>query len=271
MMAAVAQITEERPQLGLTFARAPSGETYLKRQYARFPFHVTQPFQLAGGVPGEATVILQALGAGLVRGDRIEMDITVEAGAKAHLTTQGSTIAHAMPDGRAEQGARVVVGEGASLHYLPRPMILFADAAVTTRLEITVHESAQVLWCDGYLTHDTEKNGGRFTGLDAETMLCRDTGELLALDRFVLDGATPDAPGVMAGFPVHAGFGCHGYRGPAEIAERLVSAMADDDTIYSGVSTLPDEQGLFGRILARDGVALRRAMSTVREIVAASA
>lgn len=269
-MAVAAQVTEARPQLGLTFAHAPSGETYLKRQYARFPFHVTQPFHLGGDVSGEATVILQALGAGLVQGDRVAMDVLVESGARAHLTTQGSTVAHAMPDGCAEQSARVVVCKGASLHFLPRPMILFAKAEVTTRLEITVQEGARVLWCDGYLTHDTEGNGGCFSRLDAETVLCDASGEILALDRFVLDGAMLDAPGVMVGFPVHAGFGCHGYREPTDIIERLGAAMMDDDAIYLGISTLPDEQGLFGRILARDGVALRRAMSIVREIVAAS-
>ena len=269
-MAAVEQISEARPQLGLTFAHAPSGETYLKRQYTRFPFHVTQPFHLDGEVSGEATVILQALGAGLVQGDRIAMDVLVESGACAHLTTQGSTVAHAMPEGRAEQDARVVVCEDATLHYLQRPMILFADAEVTTRLEITVQEGARVLWCDGYLAHDAAGNGERFTRLDAEAVLYDASGKILALDRFVVDGATLDAPGVMAGFPVHAGFGCHGYCEPTVIVEELAAAMLDDDAIYLGVSELPDEQGLFGRILARDGVALRRAMSLVREIVAAS-
>ena len=166
-MAVVADTRREQAQLGLTFARAPSGETFLKRQYARFPFHVTQPFFLDGDPTGEATVILQALGAGLVQGDRIAMDIIAQAGVMAHLTTQGSTVAHEMPADHAEHRTRIEVQTAACFHYLPRPMILFAGADVTTRLEIVVADDARVLWCDGYLSHDFEHDGGRFAKLDA--------------------------------------------------------------------------------------------------------
>jgi urease accessory protein len=268
-MATAEQIDLAGPQLALTFVRAPSGETYLKRQYARFPFHVTQPFHLDGRSDGEATVILQTVGAGLVQGDSIDMEVAVETGAHARLITQGLTVAHAMPSDRAAQCARLKVASGARLHFLPRPLILFADADVVTRLEITVGYDAHVLWCDGYLCHDTNDDGGRFRRLDAETVLRGGDGSVLAIDRFVIDGGTPDEPGVLAGFPVHAGIGFHGNADVPLLLNRLTHVLSDDRAIHAGFSALPDGRGLFGRVLARDGVALRRAMETVRDVVVA--
>ncbi len=254
-------------QLGLTFVRAPSGETYLKRQYARFPFHVTQPFYLDGKVDGEATVILQTVGAGLVQGDRIEMDVTVRRGASAHLTTQGSTVAHAMLSQHAVQCATLHVEAGARLHYLSRPLILFADADVVTRLEICVEPDAQVLWCDGYLCHDLHEDGTRFSRLDSETILQDPDGRVLAIDRFLISGGVFDEPGVLSGYPVHAGLGFHGKTDLPRMLKRLTASMAVHAAVYAGFSALPHEMGFFGRLLARDGVALRRAMETVRDVV----
>ena len=113
-----------RPQLDLAFARAPSGETFLARQYAAFPFHVTQPFMREG----EATVILQGLGAGFLAGDRFRSRIAAGAGARARVTTQGSTLVHAMPGGGARQTVTLEAEAGALLAWLPRPLILFPGA-----------------------------------------------------------------------------------------------------------------------------------------------
>lgn len=246
-------------QLDLCFARAPSGETYLARQYAGFPFHVTRTLRLDTEPQGMATVVLQSLGAGLLQGDRLAMAVEVEAGAAAHVTTQGSTVAHSMARQGARQDARVVVGADAFLEYLPRPMILFPDADVTTALEIVLHEGGSVMWCDGYLMHDPKKAEGRFRRLHAETALRDGNGALLALDRFVIDGSVLEEAGVLAGHAVHASLGFAGPGADATLAAAWRAALDGLDGVYGGVSSLPGEAGLFCRLLARDGVALRNA------------
>jgi urease accessory protein len=246
-------------QLDLSFARAPSGETYLARQYAGFPFHVTRSLRLDTEPAGMATVVLQSLGAGLLQGDRLAMAVEARAGAAAHVTTQGSTVAHGMAREGARQDARVVVGAGAFLEYLPRPMILFPDADVTTALEIVLHEGGSVMWCDGSLMHDPKKAEGRFRHLHAETALHDGEGKLLALDRFAIDGSVLEEAGVMAGHAVHASLGFAGPGADSALAASWRAALDGLDGVYGGVSGLPGEAGLFCRLLARDGVALRNA------------
>ncbi len=247
-------------QLDLSFARAPSGATYLARQYAGFPFHVTRALQLDEQPSGMATVVLQSLGAGLLQGDRLAMTIAAQAGAAAHVTTQGSSVAHAMTRQGARQDAALVVGAGALLEYLPRPMILFPQADVTTSLDIVLHDGATVMWCDGYLAHDPHKQDGRFTRLAAETALRDGNGVMLALDRFEIDGSVLGEAGVMAGYAVHASIGIAGSGADAELAALWRATLDAVEGVYGGVSTLPGEAGLFCRLLARDGVALRGAM-----------
>lgn len=246
-------------QLDLSFARAPSGETYLARQYAGFPFHVTRALQLDTEPSGMATVVLQSLGAGLLQGDRLAMAIAVQPGAEAHVTTQGSSVVHTMAREGARQDAALVVGEGGSLEYLLRPMILFPQADVTTTLEIVLHEGANVIWCDGYLTHDPHMQDGHFKRLVTETALRDGSGALLALDRFEIDGSVMSESGVMAGFAVHASIGIAGPDVDEELAVLWREALATADGVYGGVSSLPGAVGLFCRLLARDGVALRGA------------
>lgn len=247
-------------QLDLCFARAPSGETYLARQYAGFPFHVSRALQLDEEPAGMATVVLQSLGAGLLQGDRLTMAIEARAGASAHVTTQGSSVAHAMVREEARQDARIVVRQGAFLEYLPRPMILFPQADVTTSLEIVLHRDATAMWCDGYLAHDPQGHDGRFTRLRAETTLRDGEGTLLALDRFDIDGAVLEEEGVLAGFAVHASLGIAGPDVDGELAALWREALDAMEGVHGGVSSLPGEVGLFCRLLARDGVALREAM-----------
>ena len=256
-----------RPQLDLAFALAPSGETYLARQYAAFPFHAGRCLQLDERPAGTASVVLQSLGAGLVQGDSLIMAVEAGAGTRAHVTTQGATVAHAMARGRAHQEARLTVRCDARLDWLPRPTILFPDAEVTSLLEIVLEEGARVAWCDGFLGHDPQGGQGRFRRYAAETRLQDGAGRLLALDRFDIDGGVLDEPGTMAGLTCHAGFGLAGARADGALAAAWRRALDGIEGVMAGVSALPGGAGLFCRLLAADGVALQRATAA---LVAAS-
>ena len=248
-----------RAQLDLAFARSPSGETFLKRQYAAFPFHVTRTL----GTGGEALVIVQSLGAGLVRGDRVRSRVAAGAGARARVETQGSTVAHAMPRGAARQAVRLEVGPGARLAWLPRPLILFPGADVAATLEIVLHPGGRAVWREAFLSHDAGRPGGRLARLAAETVLRRAGGPALAVDRFAIDGAALDETGPER--RVHAALGWAGEDCGDALAARLRAALAARDGVYGGVSALPGGAGLFARLAAPDGASLRRALDALEE------
>ena len=247
-------------QLALEFARAPSGGTFLKRQYVAFPFHITRPFDDGEGL----FVILQSLGAGLLQGDRFAAGIVAGEGAKVTIRTQGATIAHAMPTDDALQHVRLDAYPGSRLAWQPRPLVLFPGARVRTSLEVVVHDGADVMWCDAFLPHDAGDPGAHFTSLESETVVRADDGTLLVLDRVRTSGRDL----ACAGVAVHGTIGLVGGSAAAPgLAESLNEAVAHSGA-YAGVSSLPGECGLLVRVLADDGAMLAR---TVENVVASVA
>ncbi len=247
-------------QLALDFARAPSGGTFLKRQYVAFPFHVTRPFDDGDGL----FVILQSLGAGLLQGDRFTAGIVAGEETTVTVRTQGATIAHAMPEDDALQHVRLNAHPGSRLSWQPRPLVLFPGARVRTLLEVVVHHGADVMWCDAFLPHDAGVSGRHFASLISETTVRSDDGTLLVLDRLRTSGKDLACAGVAA----HGTIGLVGDRAAVPgIGDALHDALAQSDA-YAGVSSLPGECGLIVRVLADDGAMLAR---TVEDVVTAVA
>lgn len=251
-------------QLDLRFRRAPDGATFLVSQVAGFPFHITRPFALDTKPEGMATLIVQSIGAGILQGDRIDMAVEAENGAAVHLTTQASTVVHSMSEDHAEQTAHVIARAGAFVEYLPDALILFPESRLKTRLLLDIEPGATVLWCDGVIMHDPKGGDGRFSELASETKLSRG-GEVTGIDRFVIDGSVMSADGgaATAGYPIHASFGVVTDDDREGLLTVLREAVDGVEGTYCGLSTLPDESGLWGRILARDGVAYREAMDVL--------
>lgn len=252
------------PQLVLSFARAPSGETFLQRQYASFPFHITRPFAVDGGT----LVIVQSLGAGLVEGDRFATEIVAGEATSVRIETQGATVAHAMPKSDARQKVRLEVHPGSRLVWQPRPLVLFPGARVSTMLEIVLHEGAEAMWYDAFIPHDAGDPGKRFVFLESETVVRSADGRVLVLDRFRISGEELDEAGITGGMPVHGTFGLIGDAlSTTGLAETVASGLSIPDA-YAGVSSLPGGTGIMVRVLARDGDALERLRGTVARAVA---
>ncbi len=252
--------TEHDRQLALEFARAPSGGTFLKRQYVAFPFHLTRPFDDGAG----QLVILQSLGAGLLQGDRFAARIVAGEGTTVTIRTQGATVAHAMPADDALQHVRLDAHPGSRLFWQPRPLVLFPGARVRTLLEVVVHDGADVMWCDAFLPHDAGAPGEHFATLQTETAVRADDGTLLVLDRMRTSGKDLARTGVA----VHGTIGLVGGSAAAPGLAEVLSEVVAHSGAYAGVSSLPGDCGLFVRVLADDGAMMARTVDDVVAVVA---
>lgn len=88
-------------------------------------------------------------GGGLVAGDRIALEVTVDAGATAALGTQSSTkIYRAGRDADAVQELTSRVGAGATLALVPDPVACFADSRYVQRQDIALAADASLLLID---------------------------------------------------------------------------------------------------------------------------
>ena len=249
----------------MVFAASPSGETFLARQYAAYPFHLCRPHRYAGDPAGMATLYLQSIAGGIFEGDRLVETIVVNAGAQAHVTTQAATIVHAMERADAQLSIDLSLGEGAFLEYLPDAMILFPHARLTGRTALRLGASAGAIVGESFLHHDPTGRHRFFDWFHSEFSVLDAAGELLVLDRFRLMGTElgGDETGAMGSYRGHGWLAAIGKDcGGARPLEALRAALAEIPGIYAGSSELPNGAGCWLRILAADGAALRQAMQT---------
>lgn len=124
-------------------SRAARTRLHLLEQ--RQPLKVVRAFELSGGV---ALVHLHNLSGGVLAGDRLSLEVTVEAGASAQITSTSATrVYRSRAEARpAELITRVKVRENALLEYLPDPLIPFAGARYSQQTVVHLSDGAGLFW-----------------------------------------------------------------------------------------------------------------------------
>jgi urease accessory protein len=253
---------EEAPaQAEIEFECGPGGRTYVSRSRVGYPFHVGGTLDFPGDPPGMASLYLQSCSGGVFEDERLGMRIHAAARTQAHVSTGASTIVHAMPRGHATQSVHLAVEDGALLEYLPEPGILFPGAKLLSSVLIDVDPGAVLIASEMFLFHDPAGTGRRSAYLQSGTAI-RSRGVLLARDRLRLDeAALVPRPGVLGNWQAQ---GTLFFASPGSSGGDLIAiaraALAAVEGIYAGASRLPNECGVWARILAPDAVALRTAM-----------
>ncbi len=91
-----------------------------------------------------ARISLVPEGALLLSGDAVEIDVTVEAGARLDLVEPGGTVAFAMRGGRARWDVRLQVAAGAALTWAGEPFVVSAGADVTRSTRVRVEDGGRL-------------------------------------------------------------------------------------------------------------------------------
>lgn len=137
-----ARLTRDTPvhQLTLCFERR---RLRVNRQDP--PWKVVRAFRQ----PGSGVLVhLNNVSGGVLAGDRLALDVTVQAGANAQITTTGATRLYRHRAGAldSEQDATFSVGENARLEYLPDPLIPYAGSRHTQRTKMRLDAGASLFW-----------------------------------------------------------------------------------------------------------------------------
>lgn len=109
------------------------------------PWKVVRAFPL----PASGRLVhLHNVSGGVLAGDRLSLDVQVEAGAAAQITTTGATRLYRHRTGRAdsEQHARFTVCDAALLEYLPDAIIPYAGSCHKQRTEIHLGKDSTLFW-----------------------------------------------------------------------------------------------------------------------------
>jgi len=122
----------------LSFERAGGG-TVLRDAYAESPLRLLTPKNHGEG----AWVYTGTLGGGLVDGDRVRLRISLAAGARAFVSTQGATRVYRSPRG-CESETAAEIGDGAALILAPDPTSCYAGSRYLQRTEVALAPGGSV-------------------------------------------------------------------------------------------------------------------------------
>jgi urease accessory protein len=187
-MAAVLDNNHEQPgwraELSLGFERSDTRTVLARRRHVG-PLVVQRPFYPEGDV---CHIYLVHPPGGIVGGDGVRFDATLEARSHAVITTPAATkFYRSLPDRHAslEQTLRV---RDATLEWLPQETILFRDARArtTTRVELT-RQSRFIGW--EVVCYGRPASGERFDlGYSRQCFEVWIDGKPVLLDRLQIDG-----------------------------------------------------------------------------------
>src|SRR5580658_2569055 len=124
------------------------------------PWKVVRAFpQQGSGV----LVHLNNVSGGVLAGDRLALDVAVQAGAAAQITTTGATRLYRHRAGAPDstQDTTFSVGENARLEYLPDPLIPYAGSRHIQRTKIQLDAGASLFWWE-VLAPGRQAHGERF-------------------------------------------------------------------------------------------------------------
>lgn len=126
-----------------------TGQTFVAQQYTAYPFRLSRTFRLDPGDNRRAYLYLMNSAPGIFGGDRLTLGLTAEANTRLYLTDQAATKVHKMPVtdatvARAQLSWQITVGAGASLEFVPEPLMLYADAQLYQSTTITLHPSSRL-------------------------------------------------------------------------------------------------------------------------------
>lgn len=250
--------------LDVTIARGADGTSRLVHDYVTVPFHLTGGLTHDEELEDVASLYVQSPTGGIAQGDRHRMDVTVEAGARAHVSTQSATKVLRMERNYGATDVSLRIGDGAYLEYLPDPTILYGDSRYLQELTLDVGEGATALVGEvlvpGRLARgelfEHERYYSRVEGFGPDGRLFEDAVHLRP-------GEDPGRPGLFGDDRVLGTlYVVTADAEPEALADRIHGRFdaGDDDgegtddggpDARAGVTTLPADAGVVVRALGR--------------------
>ncbi|CAG2149675.1 Urease accessory protein UreD [compost metagenome] len=248
--------------LRLRFA-ARAGRTALVERRHQGPLLVQKPLYPEGDI---CHVVVLHPPAGVAGGDRLDIDIAVEAGAHAVLATPGATKWYKSLGREAAQQVRIDVADGARLDWLPQENIVFDDARARIATDVVVAPTGSAIGWDAVVL-GRQASGERWSS-GALWLDTRVAGpdRALWIEQSQVDATSPLRPAVagMDGLHILGTLWAVGQGATPALAETLAEPLPYAPDLRAGVTCLAGSAGqsmLLLRVLGRDMEAVRRVMT----------
>lgn len=193
---------------------------------------------------------------GLTGGDRMAWRATAKSGASLTLTTQACERIYRARDDHASVTVELEAESGARIDWLPQETILFEGAALSRTLQADLGAGASLLVVEAVVLGRTAMGETVRCGALRDRWRIRREGRLVFADDLRLEWQVADVAALaptLAGGKAFASLLL-----VAEDAARLLGPLRAAIGAAGGASAFDGK--LFARIVAADGLALRRAL-----------
>lgn len=122
------------------------GHSFVSHQYTAYPLRLSPTFRLDAADPDRAYIYIMSTSPGLLGGDEWNISLQLAANTSLYLTDQASTNIHpiSIAGSKATINYEIEIGEGATLEFVPEPLILFKESALEQTTRIKVHPTGEL-------------------------------------------------------------------------------------------------------------------------------
>lgn len=136
-------------QLAVQIGLDQTHQSFVQRQYATYPFRLSRALRLDPTDAHRTYLYIMNSSPGLLAGDEFQISVRLSDRTALYLTDQSATKVHQMAmDQRARIHYDVEIGSGASLEYVPEPIILYRNANLEQTMRVTLAPTGSLFLSD---------------------------------------------------------------------------------------------------------------------------
>ena len=250
-------------QVDVQFTASPTGQSYLSKQIAKYPYHIGRLIKNSSTPEPMAMLFLQCTSGGIFEHDHIGINISAKTKAIASVKHAAATVVHSMQQGQAITRLNLVAEESAYVEYTGNLNIMFPKSNLKSHIDVTLHPKAITLITDAYLIYDLGQKSTHFDQLETTINVYNHQHKLLARDHFSLSGIglAEQLQAVGNHFNAHASIyvlstNCTSTENAlllSLIRDSIINTQLSKQDAYIGSGSLPNECGVFVRLITCSG------------------
>ncbi len=112
------------------------------------PYKIISPLYETLYGKEEANIVLMSSSAGLLKGDKVEMDFTFKENSCAKITSQSYEKIFDTQEGKVEKILNIMAEKNTHISYMPYPTILFKNSNYMNKAQIRLSKNATFFYSD---------------------------------------------------------------------------------------------------------------------------
>jgi len=242
-----------------------TSKTVATELQSKVPLQVQKILHIEESFPEIAYVYIMSPSGGILQGDRLRIDISLENNAHAHITTQAATKVYRMNRNYATQMVNLFVGDGCYLEFVPDQLIPYRNARFYQRVKLQVHENATAVYSE-IITPGRVASGEhmQYNICCLKTVATDQNSRLRFIDSLLLEPKKQKLfDNFMGTKSVFANMYILTKKTNANDLSDAIHNMLDKSSVSGSATVLPRHDGIFARMIADTADEIKSAVNII--------